>query len=199
MMIGSAAMIKVVDDVKKTSGSQQEQLYLPPGLVNLGNTCWMNATLKALFYVSELRDALVKFAQEHQVKNHANHTCNEAGCIKSPLATGTPTRDEVALVVAIGNLYQELQRKVEQCRHFDDDDEAFKPVSVVLAISKCYPHLFDITAKDHEQQDADEFLTVLLTTLDKCLISKDTTTERFVTFNSRVILFRYSTSYRTKR
>lgn len=34
---------------------------LPAGLSNLGNTCYMNATVQCLKTVPELRDALHKF------------------------------------------------------------------------------------------------------------------------------------------
>jgi len=34
---------------------------MPPGLSNLGNTCYMNATLQCLRSVPELRDAMKKF------------------------------------------------------------------------------------------------------------------------------------------
>ena len=35
--------------------------YMPPGLENISNTCYMNATIQCLGASKELRSALVKF------------------------------------------------------------------------------------------------------------------------------------------
>ena len=37
------------------------QMFLPCGLQNFGNTCYMNATLQCLKVVPELRDALKEY------------------------------------------------------------------------------------------------------------------------------------------
>lgn len=37
------------------------QLKLPPGLINIGNTCYMNATLQCLHSIPELRENLARW------------------------------------------------------------------------------------------------------------------------------------------
>lgn len=172
MMIGSAAVIHVVDEAKK-AGPQEEQIYLPPGLQNLGNTCWLNSTLKALYHIPELRTALIAFAKEHEAGVHTNHSCSSSQCVKSPMQQQSPSVKEIAFVTQVGLLFASLEAKIAEGRHMGEEDNAMTPTSLLMALSQVYPDLFNPMAQQHEQQDSDEFLTLFFATLDKILITKD--------------------------
>lgn len=44
---------------------------MPSGLTNLGNTCYMNATIQCLNSVPELRDALKRFKDDFEFRSEA--------------------------------------------------------------------------------------------------------------------------------
>ena len=52
--------------------SRTTQQQVPAGLVNLGNTCYMNATLQTLRGVPELSDALAKYSGVSDPNDRAN-------------------------------------------------------------------------------------------------------------------------------
>jgi ubiquitin carboxyl-terminal hydrolase 14 len=171
MMVGSAATIQVTEGKTTVDDSQIDSgLILPPGLTNLGNTCWMNGSLKALYSVIEFREALIELYVEHSGEKHQNHICQYKTATNAGVGSIQPSKDEIDVAVAIGGLYKSIKDQTAKGEY--DEDAPITPVNVIMAISRAYPQLFDVSAKTHEQQDADEFLTMLMTSLDKILIKK---------------------------
>lgn len=50
-----------VEDLSSEQAAALERANYPPGLVNLGNTCYMNSTIQCLLKISELKTALQQF------------------------------------------------------------------------------------------------------------------------------------------
>jgi ubiquitin carboxyl-terminal hydrolase 14 len=65
-LIGTAGEIKAVPSAQALQQEEEKpseaQLEQPIGLMNLGNTCYMNSTLQCLRKIPELREGLRKVA-----------------------------------------------------------------------------------------------------------------------------------------
>ena len=72
----AAAAVAPVQFVEDMSAAQRAEAgeQLPAGLVNMGNTCYMNATVQALRAVPELRTALAAGAASSTLANKLNTT-----------------------------------------------------------------------------------------------------------------------------
>lgn len=137
-----AAAITFLEDLPE---AQQQNAGMPKGLSaglqNLGNTCYMNATLQCLYTVPELRSALGSY----------------------PDAAPSNPADQVShkLAVAARDLFRDMEKA----------GETITPFRFLASLHAKYPHFGQKQAGMLMQQDAEECWTQVLYTLKERLES----------------------------
>lgn len=116
-------------------------LEMPPGLHNLGNTCYMNATVQCLRSVPELRDALKKFP----------------GTISSLLDTMVPSQ---SITAALRDLFVAM----------DKTSSSIPPIVLLQMLQICFPRFSEKSEQGgNMQQDANECWTEVMRMLQQKL------------------------------
>ncbi|SCV04964.1 LANO_0G15500g1_1 [Lachancea nothofagi CBS 11611] len=150
---GQVVMLLGTPDAKLVSKPQKEQKFIedldpnsqvqhlsqtPPGLKNLGNTCYMNSTIQALYQIVPLRDDVLKFqvASGQSAEEQKHHQ----------------------LVAELKRCFQALKEKRE---------ESITPMLLLAMLRKCYPQFAerDDQSGFFKQQDAEELFTQIFNSL----------------------------------
>ncbi|KAG0667926.1 deubiquitinating enzyme, partial [Maudiozyma exigua] len=129
--------------IEDLSPDQQVQQFneLPIGLKNMGNTCYMNATLQALYRIEPLRQMVLNY---DSTQDNGSNPQNDV---------------HYKLVLEMKRCFEGLQKK---------SFKSIMPVVLLNVLRKAYPQFAerDQSSGFFKQQDAEELLTQLFHSLN---------------------------------
>lgn len=136
VVLKPAEQVLFIEDMTSKDVAAAGVVY-PAGLANLGNTCYMNATLQCLRPVKEFRDAL---------KQHP-------GGVSADLANNFTS--------ALRDMYAQLDTSVE----------GITPALFLTVLRRAFPQFAQQAPRGggFMQQDSEEFLSTLFSTLQRSL------------------------------
>lgn len=157
--------IKFVEDMTEAEQAQQVGAT-PAGLVNLGNTCYLNSTLQTLRSIPELQTALSKYSPS-----------------SSGLMAGMSQMD---LAAQLSSLYKQMGQT----------QDAFPPMNFLNALRVVFPQFAEKakSANGFAQQDAEEAWSQIVQQLSQKVKVKDSADAPEASFVDRYMSGEFSSS-----
>lgn len=134
-----AKQSKFIEDLAPEQQFQHVN-QLPIGFQNMGNTCYMNATLQALYRIEPLREMVLEYKP---TDSSSGRTAEE------------PHRK---IVIEVKRCFENLKSK---------SFKSVMPMVLLTALRKCYPQFAERDSQSgfYKQQDAEELFTQLFQTM----------------------------------
>ncbi|KAH7029416.1 uncharacterized protein B0I36DRAFT_270001 [Microdochium trichocladiopsis] len=157
--------VKFVEDMTEAEQAQQDGA-IPAGLVNLGNTCYLNSTLQTLRAIPELQTSLVKY--------------------EPPSSGLTGTMPQLDLTRQLRDLY----------KYMGQTQEGFAPHALLSALRTAYPQFAERsrTGQGFAQQDAEEAWSQIISQVRSNLRSKPSPDAAEVSFIDQYMSGEFSSS-----
>ncbi|CAG0913485.1 unnamed protein product [Notodromas monacha] len=135
-----------------TTLTEDAPTFIPKGLENLGNTCYLNATIQCMHSVRELRFALRAFQAPTGVASATGRS------------SAVSSLDEARLATALKTCFRALDEPPRVTAN--NELSSYAPTALLAALFKCMPG-FAVKNSDgtYVQQDANECWTELMRVL----------------------------------
>jgi ubiquitin carboxyl-terminal hydrolase 14 len=160
--------IRFLEDMTEAEAAQSAGA-IPAGLQNLGNTCYMNATLQALKSIPELQQELSKYKQRHGGPGRLSRAADRDSSAAGELDIRRLDFANMDITASLRDLFAQMSQT----------QESFPPLMFLSALRKSFPQFAQRSrdGRGYAQQDAEEAWSQVLSQLRRSLTRTESSAE----------------------